>query len=441
MLYLLKEVQIERKCIKMSLKYPKSLHKIFLKLIEHNIKPIIVGGYIRDALLQKESHDIDIELYNTTSLEYVEKLLEEFGSVNGVGKSFGIVKLRYKNIDLDFSLPRSDSKIAVGHQGFHIEVNSSLDFKTASSRRDFTINAMGYDVQTKQLLDPFDGKKDLQEKRLKAVDLKKFDEDPLRVLRAIMFHARFEFTLDTALFHKCKTMIENNVLQELPQERIFEEIKKILLKAKRPSKGFLLLKQLGGFHFFTEFSQLTEEEYSEIVQALDRLNKEKIENEESILALMLAILCSKFSKTATKSFLNRITKNKKLITMVEKLTQTQLRLEKYSNYDVYKLATQIEINFFVNYLDALYPSKKEIKLLHEKAKNLGVLYKKMPPLITGKDLIAFGIKPSEKFSKILTEVYEAQMHEMFTEKDEAIKWLKNQREIFIMSLENKRLNS
>ena len=411
----------------MSVNYPKSLHKIFLKLIEHGIKPIIVGGYVRDTLLQRESHDIDIELYNVTSLEYIEKLLEEFGSVNGVGKSFGILKLRYQEMELDFSLPRSDSKVSVGHQGFHIKVNPSLDFTQASSRRDFTINAMGYDTQTKELLDPFHGKKDLQEKRLKAVDLKKFDEDPLRVLRAVMFHARFEFMLDTALFHKCKTMIETDVLQELPQERIFEEIKKILLKSKRPSKGFYLLKQLGGFHFFTEFSQLTDEEYKEILQALDSFNKEQIKDEENILAIMLALLCSKFSKTDTDSFLNKLTKSKKLITTVQKLTQTQLRLEEYNNYEVYKLATQIDIALYANYLEALHhgTKNKEITLLSQRAEKLGVLHKKATPLIMGRDLIVHGIKPSEKFSKILTDTYEAQMHELFQNRDEALSWLKN----------------
>ena len=411
----------------MSVNYPKSLHKIFFKLIEHGIKPIIVGGYVRDALMQRESHDIDIELYNVTSLEYIEKLLEEFGSVNGVGKSFGILKLRYQEMELDFSLPRSDSKVSVGHQGFHIKVNPSLDFTQASSRRDFTINAMGYDTQTKELLDPFDGKKDLQEKRLKAVDLKKFDEDPLRVLRAVMFHARFEFMLDAALFHKCKTMIETDVLQELPQERIFEEIKKILLKSKRPSKGFYLLKKLGGFHFFTEFSQLTDEEYEEILQALDSCKKEEIKDKEEILAIMLALLCSKFSKTETDSFLNKLTESKKLITTVQKLTQTQLRLEEYNNYEVYKLATQIDIALYANYLEALHhgTKNKEIKLLSQRAEKLGVLHKKATPLIMGRDLIVHGMKPSENFSKILTDAYEAQMHELFQNRDEALSWLKN----------------
>ncbi len=411
----------------MSVNYPKSLHKIFFKLIEHGIKPIIVGGYVRDALMQRESHDIDIELYNVASLEYVEKLLEEFGSVNGVGKSFGILKLRYHEMELDFSLPRSDSKIATGHQGFHIQVDPSLDFKAASSRRDFTINAMGYDTQTKELLDPFHGKKDLQQKRLKAVDLKKFDEDPLRVLRAVMFHARFEFTLDAALFHKCKTMIEADVLKELPQERIFEEIKKILLKSKRPSKGFYLLKKLGGFRFFSEFSQLTDDEYKEILQALDSCKKEQIANKEEILAIMLALLCSKFSKTETTNFLNKLTKSKKLIATVEKLTQTQLRLEEYSNYEIYKLATQIELKLYINYLKALYHNTKteKIELLEKKARELGVLHHQAAPFIMGRDLVALGIKPSKNFSKILADAYETQMQEVFQNRDDAIKWLKN----------------
>ncbi|MCD6173918.1 MAG: CCA tRNA nucleotidyltransferase, partial [Sulfurimonas sp.] len=215
--------------------YPNYLQIIFDKLNENKIKPIIVGGYIRDYLLNISSKDIDIELYGINSFEQLEKILEEFGEVNSVGKSFGVCKLSLKNQEIDFSLPRIDNKISSGHRGFDIIINQNLDFKTASSRRDFTINAIGYDVISKKILDPFNGLSDLKNKTLKAVNIEKFIQDPLRVFRAVGFYSRFKLNIDKKLFKICKKMCDDNVLDELPQERIFNEIKKIILKSPKPS--------------------------------------------------------------------------------------------------------------------------------------------------------------------------------------------------------------
>jgi tRNA nucleotidyltransferase/poly(A) polymerase len=238
------------------IRYPKELDIIFDKLFKYDIFPIIVGGYIRDYLLQRGSKDIDIELYGISSYTKLEKILEEFGSVNSVGKSFGVCKLQLDNLELDFSFPRRDSKTSSGHTGFDIIIDASLDFKEASRRRDFTINTMGYDVKNKKILDPFDGLQDLQSSLLRAVDMTKFTEDPLRVLRAVQFSARFDFKLDSFLFELCRDMISQQLLQELPKERIFEELKKILFKAKNPSQALILLQELDAIQNFSDFSQL-----------------------------------------------------------------------------------------------------------------------------------------------------------------------------------------
>lgn len=409
----------------MHILYPQSLHPIFMKLITHGIEPVIVGGFVRDAILGRESHDIDIELYNLNSFIYLETLLKSFGSANSVGKSFGVCKLNYKNLELDFSLPRRDSKIDKGHQGFHIELDTSLDFKIAASRRDFTINAIGYDVKNQKFLDPFHGIEDIKKAYLRAVDLKKFDEDPLRVLRAIMFHARFQFQLENKLFLKCKDMMQKNVLQELPRERIFQEMKKILLQSKKPSLGFLLLKQLDGFLFFHEFQSLKESEYKKILQSLDILQNYKTTSQEDTLAISLALLTSKFTPKEQKSFLDKLTQSKKLRTKIDTLTQTQCPLESYNNYDIYKLATKIDIALYANYCNALLheKEKEKITLLVQKAKKLGVLHTKSKPLITGKMLLAYNITPSKKYSKILDDAYEAQLREEFKNTKEAAIWL------------------
>ncbi|MDQ1337773.1 MAG: hypothetical protein QG617_740, partial [Campylobacterota bacterium] len=169
--------------------YPDKLNIIFEKLKSHRIRPVIVGGFIRDSLFKIESKDIDIELYGALTFKKLQKILQEFGTVNIVGKSFGVCKLKFEDYDLDFSFPRRDSKIRSGHRGFDVTIDSTLDFKTAASRRDFTINAIGYDVVEKKVLDPYNGINDLKEKILRAVDEKSFAEDPLRVLRAAQFCA------------------------------------------------------------------------------------------------------------------------------------------------------------------------------------------------------------------------------------------------------------
>ncbi|MDF1878921.1 CCA tRNA nucleotidyltransferase, partial [Sulfurimonas sp. SAG-AH-194-C20] len=195
--------------------YPKKLDIIFDKMYSLGIQPIIVGGFIRDKILHTDSKDIDIELYGLDSLEILENTLQEFGHINTVGKSFGVCKLEFYDLDLDFSLPRTDSKVAAGHKGFHVTTNKNLDFKTASSRRDFTINSMGYDVKEKKLLDPFNGQKDIQNKILRSVDIEKFAQDPLRILRGIQFSSRFNFVLDEKLLTLFKILIEKKALQEL----------------------------------------------------------------------------------------------------------------------------------------------------------------------------------------------------------------------------------
>lgn len=224
--------------------YPKKLQPIFQKLISLNIKPIIVGGFVRDFFLGFGSKDIDVELYNIDDFNKLKKILNKFGSLNVVGKSFGVCKLHVDGLEIDFSLPRQDSKISKGHKGFKIVTNSKLTFKEASSRRDFTINAMGYDIKNNTFLDPFNGQKDIKNKILRAVDDEKFKEDPLRVLRGVGFCARFGFEMSKELKELCKTMIQNKELEELSKQRVFEELKKLMLKSKKPSVGFVLLKEL-----------------------------------------------------------------------------------------------------------------------------------------------------------------------------------------------------
>ncbi len=411
--------------------YPNKLNIIFDKLLNNSIKPIIVGGFVRDFLLNLESKDIDIELYGIDSFSKLEEILEEFGDVNSVGKSFGVCKLKFDDLDLDFSFPRSDSKIDKGHKGFEIKIDSSLDFKTATSRRDFTINAIGYDIQTKEILDLFNGREDLKNRILRAVDIDKFQEDPLRVLRAVQFSSRFNLSIDNELFLTCQNMIKDSLLNELPKERIFIEIQKLLLKSSTPSCGIMLLKELGAFNFFTELSNLTPDLFKQTLLSIDKMSSLKTTNDLTNTHLMLATLCYKLSLEECEKFLTRLTNDKNIHKHVLSLIKYQgsINFNAFIDYHIYKLATKITIKEFVLFSKAIAEPQVKIEnidRLKVRALELNVLNTEAKALLQGRDILNLGLKPSKEFSMILDRAYEAQISGLFKTKSEAYLWLEKE---------------
>ncbi len=205
----------------------------------------MVGGSIRDHFLKIPVKDYDIEVYGLASIPELEKILSAFGSVNLVGRSFGVLKLVHEEEEYDFSFPRIEKKSGKGHRGFSVVTDGKMDFKEAARRRDFTINAMGYDIESGTFLDPFNGRKDMNLKQLRHIDDSSFIEDPLRVYRAVQFAARFNYRLANETEVLCRKMVAGGMLGELPKERVYIEVKKLLLKADRPSVGFELMRTLG----------------------------------------------------------------------------------------------------------------------------------------------------------------------------------------------------
>jgi tRNA nucleotidyltransferase (CCA-adding enzyme) len=406
--------------------YPKELEKIFKKLKDNNIKPIIVGGYVRDFLLNIKSTDIDVELYNISSFKKLENILKEFGDVNSVGKCFGVCKLSLKNMVIDFTLPRTDNKISNGHCGFEIIIDKNMNFKTASSRRDFTINSIGYDVIDKKILDPFDGCIDLENKILKAVDLTKFAQDPLRVLRAIGFCSRFNFVMENKLCKLCKKMCDEDILNELAKERIYIEIKKIFLKSNKLSYGFELLKELNALKYLSPLDKLEQNSFKEILTALNKAKGLQTNNKQTKLVLLLAVSCYKFNIQQTKYFILNLTNSKNLLKKILPLKENKF-IKEYSDSQLFELATKVDIEFFLLYNEAINPSyKKEIfNIIKNRAIALNILNKKAIPFLQGRDILAYGIKPSKEYSKILNLAYEAQINLEIKNHKEAILWLKS----------------
>ena len=182
---------------------------------EYDVRCRIVGGAVRDRLLGRPVTDVDIEVYGLRPEAFAEAM-ETLGA-SGVGKSFFV----YKYGDLDIALPRRERKVAPGHRGFAVE--PALNEREASRRRDFTVNALLYDLEEGKVLDYWGGLEDLERRVLRRVDPTTFVEDSLRVLRGMQFSARLGFRVEEETCQLCRGID----LSDLPGARIFGEFEKM----------------------------------------------------------------------------------------------------------------------------------------------------------------------------------------------------------------------
>ena len=212
-------------------------------------RALLVGGCVRDLLMKIEPTDWDLEVYGVEPLK-LRALLDEFGPVNVVGEAFTVYKL---GLDLDVSLPRRERKSGRGHRAFAIAGDPSMSIEDATRRRDFTINAILQDPLTEEIIDPFNGRADIATRLLRVVSDETFTEDSLRVLRAAQLAARFEFDIEPETAELCRAID----LSDLPAERIWGEIEKLLLRSRRPSIGLKWLRELGALdQLFPEIKAL-----------------------------------------------------------------------------------------------------------------------------------------------------------------------------------------
>ncbi|MDD5405832.1 MAG: hypothetical protein PHE73_02685 [Sulfurovaceae bacterium] len=447
-----------------------------LKTISHtlktkNAKAVIVGGSVRDRFMGLQVKDYDIEIYGIFNIDALEQIVSQFGKVNIVGKSFGILKLSHNGKEYDFSLPRIETKIGHRHKDFDVICDSSLSYEEAFKRRDFTINAIGYDIESKNFIDPFGGINDLKQKILRHIDDNTFIEDPLRVYRAIQFVSRFGFTLHDSTFELCQKMINDNMLEHLPKERIYIEFKKILLKSNKPSIGFELIRKLGILKYYPELKaiinvpqnpiyHLEGDVWTHTMMALDEMSNLKTGDDKKDEILFWAILCHDFGKaTHTRItaeqitaigheeagiepmhlFMDRITNERDLIKKIEPLIKyhlapSQLFKNKAKINAIRRLSTNVNIEdlVLVAKADFLGRTTQESKsgifeagdwLLAE-SKKIGVSTKAPFSLLQGRDLIKLGLQPSPAYKNILHKAYEAQIEGIIATHDEALIWVR-----------------
>jgi tRNA nucleotidyltransferase (CCA-adding enzyme) len=288
---------------------PETVLKLAEAVRSEGGRALVVGGCVRDELMGKQPKDWDVEIYGIEPAR-LRDLLDAFGTVSVVGEAFTVYKL---GAHLDVSLPRRERKTGRGHRAFFIEGDPEMTFAEAASRRDFTINAILQDPLTTEIIDPFQGQADIERGILRAVSFDTFAEDSLRVLRAAQFAARFEFRVEPGTAALCRAID----LSDLPAERIWSEMEKLLLHSRQPSIGLGWLHALGALdQLFPEIKALVDvpqdlewhpegDVFVHTRLVVDRA-KELIDDlpYAKQVTVMLAALAHDFGKPATTEFID-----------------------------------------------------------------------------------------------------------------------------------------
>ncbi len=391
------------------------------------------------------------------------RCLRAFGSVNTVGESFTV----YKVADVDVSLPRRESRIGRGHRAFEVVGDPNLSFEEAARRRDFTVNAIAWDPLTCEYIDPFKGRDDIAAKLLRAVDLGTFGEDSLRVLRAVQFAARFEFTLHPGTRDLCRGI----ALDDLPAERIWMEVEKLLLQAARPSTGFTLALDLGVIErLFPEIQALVgcEQEpewhpegdvWVHTLMVIDqaRTRIDDLDRPRQIV-VMLGAVCHDLGKPLTTAFIDgRIRSIDHEQAGVEPATAVldRLNIHTIDGYDVRRqmlgiVAHHLKPGMFRQSQTPVgdgafrrLAEKVDLEMLArlaksdclgrvgnfdcsamdwflDRARELGVQHAPPEPIVKGRHLLGLGLAPGPRVGAVLRQIYEKQLDGSIASLDEGL---------------------
>ena len=231
------------------------------------LEAFVVGGVVRDIILNKENLDLDVVL-ESDAVNFAHELSQEYNASLIVYKQFKTATIVLPNgLRVDFSTARKES---YPHPG-DLPVVSAGSIHDDLFRRDFTINAMAIQLNQKkigQLRDDFDGMRDLKKKRIRILHDQSFIDDPTRILRAVRFEQRLNFQIEKKTLYMLKLAVKQKAVNYVKPPRYFEEFKKIL-NEQHPRKSLKRLKDFGGL----DFLDLKFKDFSRTLKLMERLEK------------------------------------------------------------------------------------------------------------------------------------------------------------------------
>lgn len=462
-------------------------------------RAFFVGGKNRNHFMkqmgypfaEKEDKDIDMEVYFLPK-EVLAQILSQFGEIDYVGRSFGVFKLKHTNIDIALPrrevqakilhnertiiLPHHIDKVEIenmypnykikicpeesfGHKDFIIVSDPFMSFKEAAERRDFTMNSIMVDVLSGEVLDPFNGVRDIKNRLIRATNPKAFVEDSLRVYRAIQFSARLNFHIE----ENTKRLCQQVDLSSLPKERVYAELEKLLMKSEKPSIGLRYMEELGILRYHPLLKTMVDcpqepthhpegSVWNHALMVVDEAAKRKHESKNPV-SFMWAALLHDIGKPATTEardgkittynhdkkgkelavdYLKTITNDKRLISEVATLVEHHMKpILYYKSKDnitdgaFRKLSTKVDLKelILLSTCDRLgrknidtHKEESELLWFKNRCSSLNILEEKPKPIITGKLLLTLGYKPGPRMGKIIKEAYQTQLEKNWDEK-------------------------
>jgi tRNA nucleotidyltransferase (CCA-adding enzyme) len=429
------------------------LDNIVKAIVEAGGRPYLGGGAVRDQLLGLEPNDIDIEVFGLAA-DKLAAVLIPFGAVKPVGVSFGVLKLRAGDAEYDFSLPRRENKVGRGHKGFQVELDATMTPQKAAARRHYTIGSIARDLVTGKLLDFYGGQKDLERRILRATS-EHFGEDPLRVLIGMQFAGRFGMMVDEETAGLCRSLRDEYLT--LAKERVWDEWTKWATKSTKPSFGLAFLRDTGWDAWYPELAALEGLEqdaeyhpegcvFTHTMHAVDQAAQiadgQGLTGDDRTV-LIFAALCHDFGKASTtedhgggritsyghdragegpsRSFLAGIGAPAGIIERVVPLVKEHMaHLNPPTTKSVRRLATRLapaSIKELLWVIQADHSARPPLcggmpesaRALRDIAEALRVESEPPAPMVMGRQLIAWGLKPSREFRPILDRAFQMQL--------------------------------
>jgi poly(A) polymerase len=421
--------------------------KIVTRLRDNGFIAYYVGGWVRDLLLKEKSTDIDI-----ATSAHPEDVMRLFKMTVPVGVQFGVVLVIEDGVQFEVATFRSDGQYIDGRHPTAVHFSSPEE---DAQRRDFTINGMFWDPVEKKVIDFVGGEKDLKQGIIRAIGDPKarFEEDKLRMLRAVRFSARFNFPIEKETYSAIKTL--SSEIDAVSQERVRDELVK-MLTGPDPAKSILLMDETGLLKVILPeiaalkgIEQPPEFHPEGDVFVHTVLMLKKINNADLILAL--AILFHDIGKPRTMKVTDRI-RFSCHDAIGARMTEEIMRRLRFSNKEIEQVVQCVQNHMNImhvkkmregklkrfiaseTFVAELMLHKIDCEASHGMIDNYEFLVKKQEecakedlkpkPLLTGQDMITLGMKPGPHFKDILTEAYDLQLEGKITSKEEALNWFK-----------------
>ncbi len=391
---------------------PDSAIAIVGELRRHGHEAYLVGGCVRDMVMGIEPADYDIA---TSALP--EQITKIFPRTESIGAQFGVVLVIYKGRAFEVATFRSDEAYVDGRRPTGVVFT---DAKQDVLRRDFTINGLLYDPFEERVIDYVNGQADIQAKLVRAIGdpRARFEEDKLRILRAVRFGARLGYTIEPATWEAVRAMAPK--IHQVSSERIREELSRILTEGQA-ARGIEMLEESGLRNEILPELQLTDH----LERCLEML-RPGIEPDFG-----MAVLLHYTPIAQTQSIVERLKFSRAEMHHIVALLEN---LPKF--HQVRQMSTSSLKRFFrlVRFDDHLELARIHAAAAGEDVEDYNYVLRKRQewtdediapkPLISGEDLIAIGFPPGPVFKEILTRVEDEQLEGRLTDSAGALDFVR-----------------